>query len=308
VTAAASHHAYTVPSEYVGPSSMDMDDSFGHELFKPPMKASSPAVSLEGSTVGAMPVSEHRVQDDHVSCPLPEEDDLAFTLSSLVAEHSVLSAPLPDQVIPGLTGHDEDQDQSSVSSVTDAHSDTSEPPARRTRAHTQPRPSASNTNATPSKPVAARRTSAKSSSTAPASSRASAKRRSPGAVAAAQQQQLSSPDHGANSRDPNHNARMAKLNREKKKAYIAELESKVTDLEEDLGERDQRLAHLEEQLAAERQQVQQLRLALQSAPQLAALLQTIQGSHTLNLGEPTSKRSKTAAAVLPIQINLHVAQ
>lgn len=116
-----------------------------------------------------------------------------------------------------------------------------------------------------------------------------------------------SPASSHGGRDPNHNARMARLNREKKKRYVMDLEKTVEDLRASLQAAQEREARSQRALAAAHTQVAQLQAALQAAPQLAALLKNMADTPGLVFSSaPGVSSDATQPVVVPIQINLAV--
>lgn len=112
---------------------------------------------------------------------------------------------------------------------------------------------------------------------------------------------------GSAARDPNHNARMAKLNREKKKAYVAELEARIEDMEQQADGARAREAALQQKLAAAHRQIAQLQAALRAAPQLANVLNSIANSASgVVFCDPDQAAKPDSATVVPIQLNLLV--
>lgn len=144
--------------------------------------------------------------------------------------------------------------------------------------------------------------------------------------------------------EPNRNARMAKENRERKKAYVNDLEQQLADMQQ---QRDAAIAakrDVEADLAAARQEVAALRASLRGAPAIAEVLRALgsssnylsfDGSATqppakiagrkrlpsedeqdLPLGRGkrraaatarmTNKSEAGASTIIPLQLNIHV--
>ena len=117
---------------------------------------------------------------------------------------------------------------------------------------------------------------------------------------------LSSSSHSASctTKDPNHNARMAKLNRERKKAYVHNLEEKLAGLEKQASLAKSREEKLVAELSTAQTQIQQLQAALKSAPQLAAVFQAL-GQTTVTFNTPQEANSLSRKnLVVPFQVNL----
>jgi len=143
-----------------------------------------------------------------------------------------------------------------------------------------------------------------------------ARRGRPPLSAAATSASSPSPHGVVSTKDPNHNAIMAKLNREKKKAYMAELEANVADLQAQVQHRTLREEEIKAQLQAAHTQITQLQAALRAAPQLAAVFESLSGclgggitSGSLTLNSPQQALPQAHSnVVVPIQLNLLISK
>ena len=115
-------------------------------------------------------------------------------------------------------------------------------------------------------------------------------------------------DDASGRKDPSHNAKMAKLNRERKKAYVAGLEDRVAQLEDDTERAAQREAKLTSALAAARKEIAQLQQSLQRAPALAQVLRALGNVEGLSFASAAAadKAQHSNSAVVPIQLNLRL--
>lgn len=135
--------------------------------------------------------------------------------------------------------------------------------------------------------------------------------------------------------EPGRNARMAKLNRERKKQYVQGLETEIAALKEGLVESDKAKQSLEHELSQAQQEIEYLRSVVANQSAIASLLATVSNSglsldasasmpgtvsrkrnasdeHSpieTNTNTRKSRRvsnKKSATTVIPIQFNLHV--
>lgn len=115
-------------------------------------------------------------------------------------------------------------------------------------------------------------------------------------------------DMSSGRKDPSHNAKMAKLNRERKKAYVSGLEDRVAQLEDDAERAAQREVKLTSALAAARKEIAQLQQSLQRAPALAQVLRALGNVEGLSFASAAAadKAQHRDSAVVPIQLNLRL--
>eukprot|EP00045_Choanoeca_perplexa_P005903 m.49556 g.49556 ORF g.49556 m.49556 type:complete len:277 (-) comp13356_c1_seq2:567-1397(-) len=101
-------------------------------------------------------------------------------------------------------------------------------------------------------------------------------------------------------KEPNRNAVMAKLNREKKKAYVNSLEDRIANLEQDKAAALKQVA--EQKIAWDRAQAEIVRLqtAVKASPAIAQVLRALGNDKALSFGQgqPTD--------TIPVQLNLSV--
>ena len=110
------------------------------------------------------------------------------------------------------------------------------------------------------------------------------------------------------SADPLRSARMAKLNRERKKRYVAELEAKVERLEQERAAADRVRLQAEAEAKSACAETMRLRAALASSPAIARVLGalgtvgtvTVVGSNALGGSEGAAKNTNTSSSSNPV--------
>jgi hypothetical protein len=100
-------------------------------------------------------------------------------------------------------------------------------------------------------------------------------------------------------RNPGRNAQIARLNRERKKAYMSQLEDKVKSLEAKLLSSKQENANCLQQLLSANQSIEYLQSIIRNETSLGALLATLS---PLVSFPPSSHKGD----VIPLTINLHL--
>eukprot|EP00730_Choanoeca_flexa_P017234 TRINITY_DN8272_c0_g1_i2.p1 TRINITY_DN8272_c0_g1~~TRINITY_DN8272_c0_g1_i2.p1 ORF type:complete len:269 (+),score=72.30 TRINITY_DN8272_c0_g1_i2:215-1021(+) len=110
------------------------------------------------------------------------------------------------------------------------------------------------------------------------------------------------PHRSAGAKEPNRNAIMAKLNREKKKQYVASLEEKIAALEHENTSHLQTIASQQAAFKQAQAEITRLRAAVKAAPAIASVLKTLNGDNAVRFGSPQANET-----TIPLQLNLSVA-
>lgn len=107
------------------------------------------------------------------------------------------------------------------------------------------------------------------------------------------------------SHNPGRNAEIARLNRERKKAYVSELESTIKTLEQEVLSLKAHNVKLTQTLASANKNISYLRDCLQHETKLGQLLAAL--SPVTSGASPSDDASASeASSVIPITINVHI--
>jgi uncharacterized coiled-coil protein SlyX len=103
---------------------------------------------------------------------------------------------------------------------------------------------------------------------------------------------------GMSSKDPKRNAVMAKLNREKKKAYVNDLEERIAQLESDKAAALKQVAQQTVAVSRAQAEIARLQAAVKSSPAIAEVLRALGNCNALSFGQGQP------ADTIPVQLNL----